>query len=147
MVLSDWIGYLVAGSGLGLGQLARAIRMARAVRLLRLLRMQEVLANLTERLQSDVIEIVMQIVKMVILLVMLCHFMACFWWAVGTNGDGTSWVKAGAFDDLSADASYLVCLLGPCLCFQEAATISTRRLRLRGCMELLPAFAASFSCW
>ncbi|CAJ1459474.1 unnamed protein product, partial [Effrenium voratum] len=30
MVLSDWIGYLVAGSGLGLGQLARAIRMARA---------------------------------------------------------------------------------------------------------------------
>lgn len=85
--------------------------MARAVRLLRLLPMQEVLANLTERLQSDVIEIVMQIVKMVILLVMLCHFMACFWWAVGTNGDGTSWVKAGAFDDLSADASYLVCLL------------------------------------
>lgn len=111
MVLSDWIGYLVAGSGLGLGQLARAIRTARAVRLLRLLRMQEVLANLTERLQSDVIEIVMQIVKLVILLVMLCHFMACFWWAVGTNGDGTSWVKAGAFDDLSADASYLVCLL------------------------------------
>ena len=32
MVLSDWIGYLVAGSGLGLGQLARGIRMARAVR-------------------------------------------------------------------------------------------------------------------
>eukprot|EP00435_Cladocopium_sp_Y103_P041811 s2450_g11.t1 len=111
MVLSDWIGYLVAGSGLGLGQLARAIRMARAVRLLRLLRMQEVLANLTERLQSDVIEIVMQIVKLVILLVMLCHFMACFWWAIGTNGGGTSWVKAGAFDDLSVDESYLVCLL------------------------------------
>ena len=113
MVLSDWIGYLVAGSGLGLGQLARAIRMARAVRLLRLLRMQEVLANLTERLQSDVVEIVMQIVKMVVVLVMLCHFIACFWWAIGSgsNGNERTWVKAGAFDELSVDASYLVCLL------------------------------------
>lgn len=111
MVLSDWIGYLVAGSGLGLGQLARAIRMARAVRLLRLLRMQEVLANLTERLQSDVVEIFAQIIKMIVVLVMLCHFIACFWWAVGTNGTGTTWVKAGSYEDLSVDASYLVCLL------------------------------------
>ncbi|CAJ1357336.1 unnamed protein product, partial [Effrenium voratum] len=110
MVLSDWIGYLVAGSGLGLGQLARAIRMARAVRLLRLLRMQEVIASLTERLQSDVLEIAMQIVKMTILLVIVCHFLACFWWAVGTNGTGDTWVKAGSFDALSTDASYVVCL-------------------------------------
>lgn len=86
--------------------------------------------------------------------VMLCHFIACFWWAVGTNGTGTTWVKAhqkldslaqtssrrkssirtktnrprflgllhttsssacfsqaGSYEDLSVDASYLVCLL------------------------------------
>ena len=82
-------------------------------RLLRLLRMQEVLANLTapgprntfkhflffffsfeERLQSDVVEICVQVLKMVVLLVMLCHFIACFWWAVGTNVGATSWVTA-----------------------------------------------------
>jgi len=106
----DWIGYLVSGDGLGLGQLARAIRMARAVRLLRLLRMQEVLANLTERLQSDVLEVVMQILKLVLILVVACHFMACFWWAVGSNGEGSTWVKAGGYEDFNIQQSYLVCL-------------------------------------
>eukprot|EP00913_Durusdinium_trenchii_P018549 g17430.t1 len=64
-----------------------------------------------ERLQSDVVEIFAQIIKMIVVLVMLCHFIACFWWAVGTNGTGTTWVKAGSYEDLSVDASYLVCLL------------------------------------
>lgn len=107
----DWIGYMVSGGGLALGQLARAVRVARAVRLLRLLRMQEVLANLTERLQSDVLEVIMQILKLVVILVVTCHFLACFWWAVGTNGTETvTWVKAGGYDDYAFDSSYLVCL-------------------------------------
>ena len=33
--------------------------------------------------------------------------MACFWWAVGTNGDGTSWVKAKGVESKNNRATIL----------------------------------------
>merc|ERR1719199_1100578 len=93
IVGSDWAGFFLSAGGMGFSRLARISRIARVVRLLRLVRMQEVIANITERIQSANTIIMLQISKLVIFLIACCHATACGWWGVGNATDGQTWVK------------------------------------------------------
>lgn len=110
IVLSDWVSLAVSSGGIGLGRLARGVRMARAVRLLRLLRMQEVLANLQERIQSEAVGLVVQVGKLLLLLAVTCHYIACLWWAVGQVDSGQTWMQNVSLED-DLGSKYLVSLM------------------------------------
>jgi len=95
IVVSDWATLGMASGEMGLSRLGRIFRIARAVRLLRLVRMQEIIANITERIQSDKIGLVIQISKHFLPVMFICHIVACGWWGIGVvNGleNQDSWV-------------------------------------------------------
>merc|ERR1719454_1661871 len=69
---------------MGVGRLARVSRVVRVVRLLRLVRMQEVLQNITERIQSDKTILGLDLNKLLAFLITCCHVTACGWWGLGT---------------------------------------------------------------
>ncbi|CAE8592031.1 unnamed protein product [Polarella glacialis] len=95
---------------MGLSKLARISRIARVVRLLRLVRMQEVIANITERIQSDQIHFVMQICKPLILLLFFGHVIACGWWGVGLESGESAWIDEAGYTDQGLETQYLVSL-------------------------------------
>jgi hypothetical protein len=110
IVGSDWFGVIFSSGGMGLSRLARVSRTVRVVRLLRLARMQEVMANITERIQSDKVMLVLQIAKILVFLVAVCHIVACGWWGVGSSSDGDSWVKENKYENSPIALQYLVSL-------------------------------------
>lgn len=120
IVGSDWAGFFFVeedqGVGqLGVGKVARLSRITRAVRflrLLRLLRMQNVLANLTERIQSDIVGLALYVFKLLVLLAVVLHYAACTWWAIGTQETTEqTWVKETMYSEKPVESQYLVCLL------------------------------------
>lgn len=120
IVGSDWAGFFFVeeeqGVGqLGVGKVARLTRITRAVRflrLLRLLRMQNVLSNLTERIQSDIVGLVLYVFKLLVLLAIVFHYVACTWWAIGTQETTEqTWVKDSIYAEKPVESQYLVCLL------------------------------------
>jgi len=111
IVGSDWFGVIFSSGGLGLSRIARVSRVVRVVRLLRLVRMQEVIANITERIQSDKVILVLQIAKIVVFLMAVCHICACGWWSLGAAGtNGKSWVKTYDYGSSDIGLQYLVSL-------------------------------------
>eukprot|EP00913_Durusdinium_trenchii_P029634 g27776.t1 len=65
--------------------LARSTRIIRIVRLLRLVRMQEIIANVTERIQSEALGPVVQVTKVTVVLLTISHFTGCLWFAIGNR--------------------------------------------------------------
>ena len=63
IVLSDWSEVVFSSGGVAMLSFARATRIVRIVRLLRLVRMQEIMANVTERIQSDALGPILQVNK------------------------------------------------------------------------------------
>jgi hypothetical protein len=96
---------------MGWSKLARGSRVVRMVRLLRLVRMQEVMASIMERIQSDAVGLAMQGLKIMIFLMAACHMIACAWWAIGdSNNNSETWVIASGYKSASVSAQYLVSL-------------------------------------
>lgn len=111
IVGSDWSGVVLSSSGgMEVTRLARVSRVFRVVRLLRLVRMQEVIANITERIQSDKMILLLQILKLLIFLIGSCHVTACGWWGVGDIASGRSWIKQYGYRDQDVGLQYLVSL-------------------------------------
>jgi hypothetical protein len=111
IVGSDWFGYAFSSGGAGLSRLARVSRIARVVRLLRLARMQEVIANVTERVQSDKMMLVLRVSKLLIFLISCCHVTACGWFGVGNlPGSSGSWIKEYGYSTTDVGLQYLVSL-------------------------------------
>jgi len=110
IVGSDWSGVLLSSGGMGLSKLARVSRVARVVRLLRLVRMQEVIANITERIQSDSTIMLLQVLKLLVFLIACCHFTGCGWWAVGNSSKNLTWIKKYGYADEDVGLQYLVSL-------------------------------------
>jgi hypothetical protein len=113
IVGSDWAGVVLESGGMGFSQaagLARVSRIVRVVRLLRLVRMQEVIASITERIQSGNMILALQVLKLIAFLLSVCHVMACGWWGVGISTDGTNWVEEYGYDAKEIGLQYLVSL-------------------------------------
>jgi hypothetical protein len=110
IVGSDWSGVILSSGGADLAKLARISRVARVVRLLRLVRMQEVISGITERIQSDSMMLVLQVLKLLIFLLASTHVTACGWWGIGNITSGKNWVVEYGYKDADLGAQYLVCL-------------------------------------
>jgi hypothetical protein len=111
IVGSDWSTVIMMnGDGMGVSRLARVSRVARVVRLLRLVRMQEVITNITERIQADNTLLLLQIFKLLVFLIACSHITACGWWGVGDISSGKSWIKEYQYDTEDVGLQYLVSL-------------------------------------
>jgi hypothetical protein len=111
IVGSDWSGVILSSGGMGLSRLARISRIARVVRLLRLVRMQEVIAGITERIQSDSMILMLQVFKLFTFLIACCHATACGWFGVGVlSGAGSSWIAKYGYSNEDVGLQYLVSL-------------------------------------
>eukprot|EP00930_Biecheleria_cincta_P056969 TRINITY_DN4298_c0_g2_i1.p1 TRINITY_DN4298_c0_g2~~TRINITY_DN4298_c0_g2_i1.p1 ORF type:complete len:824 (+),score=173.04 TRINITY_DN4298_c0_g2_i1:63-2534(+) len=101
IVSSDYTTLFFTAEGTSLIELGRVFRIARVVRLLRLVRMQEIIANITERIQSDTILLALQILKHFVVALYISHVIACCWWGIGSLSKDNpqvsqAWVEAYA---------------------------------------------------
>lgn len=111
IVGSDWVSLIVSSNGMEVSKLARIFRIVRVIRLLRLVRMQEIIANIMERAQSEQIIYLMHLLKLLIIMAAVCHFIACGWWGIGARTSGSdSWATVYAFRDNTIEDQYLVSL-------------------------------------
>jgi len=111
----DWLEVLMSAfvEGLGfarLGKVSRAFRVVRMVRLLRLARMTEVLNLLIERINSEKVVIILDIMKLLILMIGGGHLMACLWYAVGTAESDKNWLTESGYIDSSLGFKYMMSL-------------------------------------
>jgi len=104
----DWIEVILAATAdeMGyakLGKASRTFRILRLIRLLRLLRMGDVLKSMLERITSDTMMIVADILKILVIIIGTAHIIACVFWAIGNTGDERSWVADGGYDAAGLD--------------------------------------------
>jgi hypothetical protein len=120
VVVPDWIFTLMALGGGGdkggaqsSGRLLRALRILRTVRLLRLAKLQKILILVRDRIDSEVTFIVINILKLVLMLLALNHFLAALWWSIGSagqSGDGPNWIDSSGLNDVDLAYRYLTSL-------------------------------------
>jgi len=90
VVCVDWLEFVLSegGSAFGLARfskVSRVLRILRMVRLLRLARMREVLDGLIEKMNSEKLVIVIDIVKLMAYMLGTGHFVACMWYIISTT--------------------------------------------------------------
>jgi len=66
-------------------KLLRILRLLRMVRLLRLLKLRKVLARINEMIDTEHTSIIANICKMILLLLLITHFIACAWFSIGSS--------------------------------------------------------------
>lgn len=111
----DWLEIVLsaAAESLGfarLGKASRIFRILRMIRLLRMARMAEVITLLTERLNSEKLVIVVDILKLMIIMIGAGHLLACMWYAIANSTDGHSWLVEYEFKDKGLDMRYVMSL-------------------------------------
>jgi len=97
IVGSDWLGILL-GSNSRISSLARVLRMLRIVRslrLLRLMKLQKLQEEIEDRISSEYFHVVLGVLKQVLMLVCINHFIGCLWWSisVSTDEDTDAWTR------------------------------------------------------
>lgn len=118
IVSIDWMELVIyENNSLGLarmGKATRTFRIIRMLRLLRLARMRQVMVVLTERLRSEKVVVIFDIIRLVIFMISFAHFVACFWYGVGVahgdSGDTDSWVFKSELENSSLGERYAVAL-------------------------------------
>lgn len=104
VVGSDWIVIILGGdAGGGSARLARAsktiraIRVLRSLRLLRLMKLRKIMNDIKDRINSEYAHIMLNILKLLVMIVCICHLIACVWYGVGDTDSG--WVRSLVGDD------------------------------------------------
>jgi hypothetical protein len=115
IVLMDW-AFVFIGLGDGAGILrirrsVRALRIIRALRLVRLAKVKETFTKITDGINSEFGLIFLNIFKLVLCVVLLNHYIACLWYAIGRmdhvdNTRSCSWVRKHEVDDYDASKAY-----------------------------------------
>eukprot|EP00931_Biecheleriopsis_adriatica_P060450 TRINITY_DN36307_c0_g1_i1.p1 TRINITY_DN36307_c0_g1~~TRINITY_DN36307_c0_g1_i1.p1 ORF type:complete len:741 (-),score=129.71 TRINITY_DN36307_c0_g1_i1:82-2304(-) len=105
VVGSDWaftIGSLAYGVSSNAGEdsikIIRSIRLFRMVRLVRILRLRKTMESLSDLVDSEYISIIVSIAKMLTLLLLVNHVIACVWFWIGNSEDSSGWVYEHGFD-------------------------------------------------
>jgi len=111
----DWLELVMSAfaEGLGiarLGKASRIFRILRMIRLLRLARMTEVLSFLTERINSEKLVIVLDILKLLVIMVGGGHGVACIWYALGKAESSENWLKEFEYVDEHLGFRYVMSL-------------------------------------
>jgi len=98
VVFVDWVDVFMLGVGqvsaARMGKTMRIVRMLRLIRLLRMAKLPFIAGTLIETyIRSERVMLIASMVKLLCLIVGLMHFIACFWWGIGTSAPSTStWV-------------------------------------------------------
>jgi len=104
VVAPDWtftLAQLFMGSENNAGssvKLLRILRLVRCMRLLRLAKLKWIIASIKDLIDSESIDILFNIIKMLATLIAVNHFIACFWFATTLIDTGPSWVQIHHFD-------------------------------------------------
>lgn len=130
------------------------LRILRAVRLLRLLRMetksQYLLRSLSFLVRSEGLMIVLGIVKIMCILGVLMHIIACFWYAVGVMGvedSNTGWLVTNELQTASLGYKYVTSFHWSLAQFTGSDSVEPQSHieRTFAVMTLFPAFVISAS--
>mmetsp|Transcript_19935 Transcript_19935/g.56178 ORF Transcript_19935/g.56178 Transcript_19935/m.56178 type:complete len:837 (+) Transcript_19935:198-2708(+) len=114
VVSVDWAEHLLSATdsqGMEVAQMGKAsrpFRIIRMVRLLRLARMNEIVHLLMERLPSDLLVVLGDILKLIFAMLSLGHLVACLWWAVGEASDSESWIISAGWDQRMLGEQYIM---------------------------------------
>lgn len=87
----------------------KVIRIIRFLRLLRLLKLRRILQEFHEHINSESASIMMSLCTLVVFLLVINHFFACLWYAVGSSEE-VSWVTVHDMVDRSILERYLTSL-------------------------------------
>jgi hypothetical protein len=115
IVGSDWLEFIISltsggSSDVDVSRITRIFRIVRIVRLLRLVRIQSVMQSLVERIQSDNLFFLLNVVKLALALVSFAHITACVWWGIGKRDGSDTWSQQLLKDDVDVETRYLVSL-------------------------------------
>jgi len=88
---------------------ATTLRVFRLVRLFRMFKLQNLFRMAEDRLNSNVAVLVLGIVRFAVFFLLMNHFLACIWYAVG-NSSPTGWVSKYIEEDSGPGSRYLVAL-------------------------------------
>lgn len=93
VVGSDWVFSLSesGNSAESSVKLLRSLRLFRMVRLVRILRLRKTMESVSDLVDSEYISIIVSIFKMLALLMIVNHVIACFWFWIGNSGQG-GWI-------------------------------------------------------
>jgi len=155
LVLYDWLEFIVRASSGG-GGTSRAVsimRILRIVRLVRLLRLAknapEVARSVTYKFHSEVVTILLSILKIMAIVLVMSHFITCMWYGVAaTYGkDEVNWITVKGLEDESLEHRYTASFHWSLTQFIGSADITpTNHLeRAVAVIVLLTAFVGSAS--
>eukprot|EP00929_Paragymnodinium_shiwhaense_P009090 TRINITY_DN113138_c0_g1_i1.p1 TRINITY_DN113138_c0_g1~~TRINITY_DN113138_c0_g1_i1.p1 ORF type:complete len:821 (-),score=117.13 TRINITY_DN113138_c0_g1_i1:224-2686(-) len=96
IVIPDWIDIASQGETeptRSSPRILHVLRYLRLAKLVRLLRLKRVVDKGLDMVDSEATTVILKIVKMLALLIMITHFIACCMYAIGNNDKANSWVK------------------------------------------------------
>lgn len=101
-VVPDWISAVLSlmnesDNGSLTFKFLRVLRLLRLSRLLRLVKLRNAWTMFYDMLDSETIGIVLDVLKMVMVLVLINHYVACAWFALASAQSGNNWVDAHGF--------------------------------------------------
>lgn len=109
VLVPDYIfAFVATGDSAGGGEsvkMLRGLRLARTIRLLRLLKLKWIMDAINDYLDSEYSSIILSIVKMLVFLFVISHFIACIWFALASVQEGLVKALKGlneAFGDLGS---------------------------------------------
>lgn len=112
LVIFEWSEIFWRGVLVDTGALAgRTTKIFRLIRLLRVLRMRQAMVSFVERIRSENVVLLAEILKIMLVIVGIAHLVACLWYWIGTReGEAMSWVKTDGWDQEALHYRYATCL-------------------------------------
>lgn len=84
-------------------KLLRVLRLLRLARLMRLVKLRDAWNHVYDLIDSEKIGIVLDVLKMVFMLLLVNHYVACAWFFVAMSQTGESWLKYYGFTRAQVD--------------------------------------------
>lgn len=78
-------------------KLLRGLKVLRLFKLARLRRLSKMFSSLENAVNTN--QSMLSLLKLVLLMLIVAHFVACIWFAIGSQGGDDSWIHTFGFDD------------------------------------------------
>lgn len=119
IILSDWVVIALGGNPTGdsggsleatrmarVGKTARAVRVLRSLRLLRIAKLKKILQDIQDNIKSEYVKIALTVVKLIMMIILVGHIIACVWYSIGASGGENGWVEEQGFHTLPVHYQY-----------------------------------------
>lgn len=112
-VTPDWIAIGIGGVDEdmhGMGRTVRVVRTLRILRLIRLVTLRRVIVSFEKRFNNDYMMCYLNLVKLMICMAVLVHYLACGWYGVSELQEDRGWASQSVFDHTNVGYKYLTSL-------------------------------------